>query len=251
MIKTGNRGGAVFAVGDLHLPGGDDKPMDVFGPQWDRHFEKICQDWRERVQGEDLVLIPGDVSWAMQLQKAVPDLEAIGALPGYKVLIRGNHDYWWSGITQVRAALPEGMWALQNDAAVFPEWTVCGSRGWTLPAEETPLAPEDEKIYRRELQRMEMSLQAGKRMGDGRPILAMTHYPPLNDKGEESGFTRLFEEYGVSVALYGHLHGSGIRLAYQGERNGVYYQLASCDALHFSLWQMPFSLLEKLVKSNH
>lgn len=229
----------VFAVGDLHLPGGDDKPMDVFGTHWERHFEKIAEDWHQRVSPEDLVLIPGDISWAMQLSGALEDLTAIGELPGKKVLLRGNHDYWWSGITQVRAALPKDMWAIQNDAVVFPEWTICGSRGWTMPTQELPLSPEDEKIYARELQRMEMSLEAGRKLGGDRPMIAMTHYPPLNDRGEDSAFTLLFEKYAVEQVLYGHLHGAGIRLGFCGEKRGICYQLVSCDALGFALWQLP------------
>ena len=96
----------LYAIGDLHLPGGQEKPMDIFGDHWEDHFSRISQDWRTRVKADDTVLIPGDISWAMQLAAARPDLEAIGALPGRKVILRGNHDYWWSGITQVREALP-------------------------------------------------------------------------------------------------------------------------------------------------
>ena len=107
----------LFAIGDLHLSGGDDKPMDVFGPQWDRHFLRISEAWRATVQEEDTVLIPGDISWAMQLKDARPDLEAIGELPGRKILCKGNHDYWWNSATQVRSILPKGMTALQHDAA--------------------------------------------------------------------------------------------------------------------------------------
>ena len=129
--------------------------MDIFGDHWEDHFGRISEDWRARVTPEDTVLIPGDISWAMQLAAAKPDLDAIGALPGRKVLIRGNHDYWWSGITQVRCNLPKGMYALQNDALDLGFCVVCGSRGWSFPTPETPLSPEDDKIYRRELLRVE------------------------------------------------------------------------------------------------
>ena len=110
---------SIFAIGDLHLPGGDDKSMAVFGPQWENHWEKIAADWQERVHQQDIVLIPGDISWAMHLEDALPDLQMIGAMPGRKVILRGNHDYWWGAITRVRESLPDGMFALQNDAVVL------------------------------------------------------------------------------------------------------------------------------------
>ena len=150
----------LFAIGDLHLPGGDDKPMDVFDPGWNGHFFRISEDWRERVSPEDTVLIPGDISWALQLGNALPDLQAIGELPGRKILLKGNHDYWWTSLSRVRAALPEGMQVLQYDAIDLGDIVICGSRGWNQPTEDTPLEKEDEKIYLRELQRLELSLQA-------------------------------------------------------------------------------------------
>ena len=129
----------LFAIGDLHLPGGDDKPMEVFGDHWEGHFARISQDWCDRVTDADTVLIPGDTSWAMQLQAAIPDLQAIGALPGRKILIKGNHDYWWGGIGQVRKVLPVGMLAIQHDTVDLGTCIVCGTRGWAYPTEETPL----------------------------------------------------------------------------------------------------------------
>lgn len=225
----------LFAIGDLHLPGGQEKPMDIFGDHWEDHFGRISEDWRARVTPEDTVLIPGDISWAMQLAAAKPDLDAIGALPGRKVLIRGNHDYWWSGITQVRCNLPKGMYALQNDALDLGFCVVCGSRGWSFPTPETPLSPEDDKIYRRELLRVEMSLQQGKRLQGDRPLVLMLHYPPLTDQVRDTCFTALAEKYGVTLTVYGHLHGAGIRVAYCGEHHGVRYELTSCDSLGFRL----------------
>lgn len=156
----------VYAIGDLHLPGGDDKPMAVFGAHWEGHWEKICQDWRARVTTQDVVLIPGDISWAMQLEHALDDLHAIAALPGRKILLRGNHDYWWSSLTRVREALPEGMYALQNDAMTLEGITFCGSRGWTCPQSAGDI--ENERLYARELLRLRMSLEcARKRSPDG------------------------------------------------------------------------------------
>lgn len=223
----------LFAIGDLHLPGGFDKPMSVFDPQWDRHFLHIAETWRETVTENDAVLIPGDISWAMQLGQALPDLEAIGALPGRKVLIRGNHDYWWSSITRIREALPTGMSALQNDAADLGCAVVCGTRGWIIPTEETPLSPEDRKIYMRETQRLELALDAAGRIAGGRPVIVMLHYPPLYRTERSSAFTALCEERGVHTVVYGHLHGPGIKAGFCGEQNGVDYRLVSCDSIGF------------------
>ena len=225
----------LFAIGDLHLPGGDDKPMDVFGDHWEGHFDRISQDWHARVTDEDVVLIPGDISWAMQLKAAVPDLQAIGALPGRKILIKGNHDYWWGGIGLVRKALPEGMQAIQHDTVDLGECVVCGTRGWTYPNQETPLSQEDERIFNREMIRLELALQSAVKLAEGRPIVVMLHYPPLYQQDRNTPFTQLLEKYPVHTVVYGHLHGAGIRAGFNGTWNGVRYQLASCDSLGFAL----------------
>ena len=225
----------LFAIGDLHLPGGDDKPMDVFGEHWEGHFERISQDWRERVRPEDVVLIPGDISWAMQLEHAVPDLRAIGELPGRKIICKGNHDYWWSSLTQLKAALPEGMEALQHSAIDVGCAVVCGTRGWIIPTQETPLTPEDQKLYERELMRMEMALGAADKLRAERPVVVMMHYPPLYAMERDTAFTRLFERFGICAVVYGHLHGAGIRSGWNGEHMGVKYRLVSCDSLDFRL----------------
>ena len=225
----------LYAIADLHLPGGDDKPMHVFGEQWAGHFERISEDWRARVTDEDAVLIPGDISWAMQLAHAEPDLRAIGELPGRKVICKGNHDYWWSSLTQVRRALPAGMQALQHTAADLGAAVVCGTRGWVIPTQDAPLSPEDEKLMRRELLRLEAALQAAEKLRAGRPLVVMTHYPPLYLTERDTDFTRLMERFGVDVAVYGHLHGAGIRAGFTGEHRGVRYQLVSCDSLGFRL----------------
>ena len=152
---------AIFAISDLHLPGGDVKPMDVFGDHWAGHFEKISADWREKVGPDDVVLLPGDLSWAMGLKEAQADLDAIGALPGKKVILRGNHDYWWSAIGRVRDALPEGMYAVQNDCVELCGRVICGTRGWNLPGEQS--TADDIKVYKRELLRLEMTLKEARR----------------------------------------------------------------------------------------
>ena len=228
----------LFAIGDLHLPGGQEKPMDVFGGHWEGHFARIAADWRSRVGDEDVVLIPGDTSWAMQLEDAVPDLNTIGALPGRKLLIRGNHDYWWEGVGKVRRAMPGGMMAIQHDAVDLGEAVVTGTRGWVWPTAEAPLTPEDERVFNRELIRLELALASAAKIAGERPILLMLHYPPLYQTDRDTPFTRLIEKYPVHTVVYGHLHGAGIRAGFSGLWNGVRYRLVSCDSLDFSLAEL-------------
>ena len=213
------------------------KPMDVFGPHWENHFERIAADWRARVQPEDIVLIPGDISWAMQLEHALDDLRRIAALPGRKLILRGNHDYWWSSLTQLRACLPEGMHAVQNDAFDAGNVVFCGTRGWTIPPASGAASAQDEKLYRREAMRLEMSLQAARRLAGERPVFAMMHYPPLLPEHAREGtaFTRLLTQYGAVRCVYGHLHGPSVQRGYGGVHQGVRYDLVSCDALGFAL----------------
>lgn len=226
----------LFAISDLHLPGGKDKYMDIFGAQWEGHFDKIKVDWVSRVEDDDIVLIPGDISWAMTLEGAVEDLLSIGELPGYKVLLRGNHDYWWSSISKLRSVLPEKMYAIQNDAILIRNYAICGSRGWAITEGET--AEADKKIYDRELIRMEMSLNRANVINDGRKIIAMMHFPPLDNSCEDTLFTSLFEKHGVSYVVYGHLHDRGTLSAFCGVKSEINYQLVSCDYLGFKLFEL-------------
>ena len=228
---------AIFAISDLHLPGGDVKPMDVFGDHWAGHFEKISADWREKVCPDDVVLLPGDLSWAMGLKEAQADLDAIGALPGKKVILRGNHDYWWSAIGRVRDALPEGMYAVQNDCVTLNGRVICGTRGWTIPTDQT--TPEDVKIYKRELLRLEMTLKDARHKAPDAPLLCMMHYPPLTETLRDTEFVDLLEQYGVRDLAYGHLHGASLKGAFRGEYRGIRFHQVSCDGLDFKLYRMP------------
>lgn len=230
----------VYAISDLHLPGGEAKPMNVFGAHWDNHFERIQSDWLARVRPDDVVLIPGDISWAMRLSDAKQDLETIGMLPGQKVLLRGNHDYWWSSIGRVRTALPRGVFALQNDALQFGNLVVCGSRGWLCPG-TSPLQAEDIRIYSRELIRLQLSLEcARQKIGkqSGLWLVAMLHFPPFADRTQETEVTKLLTQYNVHDAVYGHLHGTSLPNAFTGEKDGVRYHLVSCDKLDFMLYPL-------------
>ena len=225
---------AVFAISDLHLPA-QVKPMDVFGPHWKNHFERIRADWLARVSEGDVVLLPGDLSWAMRLEDAAEDLNSIAALPGIKILLRGNHDYWWSAIGRVRRALGENMFALQNDSLLIDGRLYAGARGWTLPATDAP-DDEDARIYQRERLRLEMSLKHARARDAQAPLTALMHYPPLTD--EQPGFSDILEAYGVSDCVYGHLHGSGLYGAVRGQRGSVRYHQVSCDGLDFHLYPL-------------
>ena len=224
---------SVYAIGDLHLPGHTQKPMDVFGSHWDRHFETISENWRRMIAPEDVVLIPGDISWAMQLGEALDDLHAIAELPGTKLLLRGNHDYWWSSLNKLRSALPEGMHVIQNDALMIDGHVFCGTRGWNFPTAAQSLGEQDEKVYQRELLRLKMSLDQAMKLG-GDDLTVMLHFPPLFADGIGTGVTEVLENYPVNQVVYGHLHGAGIKIAFEGEKEGIQYRLVSCDALNFS-----------------
>lgn len=224
---------AVFAIADLHLPARQ-KPMDVFGAHWKDHFQRISADWTARVKPGDVVLLPGDLSWAMRLEEAAEDLDSIARLPGTKLLLRGNHDYWWSSIGRVRRALGEGMIAIQNDSVMIDGRLYAGSRGWTLPGADA--TDDDRRIYERERLRLEMSLKHARGRDANAPLTAMLHFPPLTD--DEPGFSDILEAYGVCDCVYGHLHGAAIHGAVRGLRRGVCYHQVSCDGLDFKLYSL-------------
>jgi len=222
---------AVWAISDLHLPARQ-KPMDIFGPHWLNHFDRIREDWLEKVAAEDIVLLPGDLSWAMHLEEALEDIDRIGELPGRKLLLRGNHDYWWSSIGRVRRALPEGCFALQNDSMLLDGVLFAGSRGWQIPSDPDGDC-DDARIYRRERQRLEMSLKNARSQSEDAPLVAMMHYPPRSDSAE--GFADILKSFRVERVVYGHLHGAGLAGAIRGEVEGIIYHQVSCDGLDFKL----------------
>jgi len=222
---------AFFALADLHLGFGVAKPMDIFGEQWEGHAAKIAANWGRTVGPNDVVLVPGDISWALKPAQAAVDLGFVAVLPGRKILGRGNHDYWWQSIGKVRAALPEGMSAIQNDCLVVDGVAICGARGWNIPG-ACLVGEDDPKRYERERGRLEMSLAAAP---PGLPIIAMLHFPPALTCSDHPGYTDILERFGVSLCVYGHLHGKkdhavGIR----GERHGVRYVLCAADAVDFT-----------------
>jgi predicted phosphohydrolase len=206
--------------------------MDIFGPQWGNHAERIFTACRRLVTDQDLVIFAGDISWAMRLEEALPDLEDIAALPGRKLLLKGNHDYWWQSRSKIERAVDSSIALLHCDSFVFGKVAIAGGRGWTIPGDEYA-TPEDEKIYRRELERLRLSFEslAGKRYDH---LVAALHYPPMTSRHEPSEVTELIERYGAEVCIYGHLHGDGISAGFTGVRNGVRYQLLSADSVNFA-----------------
>ena len=229
----------VFAISDPHLSFDETKPMNIFGSVWDNHWDDITADWEKKVADEDIVLIAGDISWAMHLEDAKRDLETIGRLKGIKVLIRGNHDYWWSSYKKIKEILPENTYCLQNNALKFGKYVICGTRGWSVP--ELGVTPEenDLKLYEREKLRLEMSLKEAKKLQeDGDVLIGMMHFPPFNSRYLSSYYTDLFKEYGADAVVYGHLHGNASRTVLTYEKQGIKYYLTSCDKLGNELQQI-------------
>lgn len=221
----------VFAISDLHLSINNPKPMNIFGPTWENYVDDIFADWDKKVTDDDMVIVAGDISWAMNLEDAVCDLELIGKNKGKKMIVRGNHDYWWSTISKVRGVLPPNFYALQNDAIKIEDKVFCGSRAWSVPEKGEP-TPEDKKILDREVIRLRMSFEKAKALAtNGEKIIAILHYPPFNSKREDSDFTRLIEEFGITTVVYGHLHGNQCKSDLIVNKNGVTYYLTSCDKL--------------------
>ena len=221
----------VFSISDLHLDINNTKPMDIFGPVWHSYLDKIINSWNSLVTDEDVVILAGDYSWAMKLEEVVPDFEFLRNLKGTKILIRGNHDYWWSSVSRVREKLPPNTYALQNDAIKIGDYVFCGNRGWIIPEGKYD-TQENRRLYDRELIRLELSLKSAKKLQENNEkIIFITHYPPFNNKVEPSAFTRMLEEYGVYKVVFGHLHGYVNPKMLRNNINGIEYYLTSCDAV--------------------
>ena len=241
----------IWAIGDLHLSFGiANKSMDVFGPAWESHAKKIEENWRSLIDPADLVLIPGDISWAMRIEDAIPDLQWIHDLPGTKVMIKGNHDYWWGSLKKVNEILPPSLHIVQNNSFVYKGIAIGGARLWDTPEynfgrfvdfrenpksrekkEEPTQEDQTEKLFERELQRLELSLSTLPANADMR--IAMTHYPPIGADLAPSRASHILEKHKIDVTVFGHLHNLKPNSEMFGEKNGVRYLLTSCDYLHF------------------
>lgn len=224
---------SLYAIGDLHFSTAVNKPMNIFGDNWDNHEEKIINSWKNQVKDDDIVLVVGDTSWGINMNEAEQDLDIIHKLPGKKIFVKGNHDYWWTTVTKLNK-LYENMSFLQNNFYSYKDYAICGTRGWICP-NDFKFTQEDEKIYKREAHRLKLSLDAAKKAGL-KKIIVITHYPPTNDKLESSLFTDIYEEYCVEKVIYGHLHGKeSFKMGLEGIRNEVEYKLVSCDYTNFNI----------------
>lgn len=221
---------ALYAISDLHLAFGVDKPMDIFGDKWVKHEEKIKENWMSLINDEDIVLIAGDVSWAINEKESSGDLNWIESLPGKKIISKGNHDYWWGSITKLNSMF-ENTKFIQNNFYNYKDYAICGTRGWICPGADK-FSEKDEKIYARELIRLRLSLNEAKNAGYNK-FIVMIHYPPTNDKFQESGFLEIFKEFEVEKVIYGHLHGPGLSKVFEGIHNDVEYIMTSADYLNF------------------
>lgn len=219
----------LYVIGDLHLSFTSDKPMDVFGQLWHEHYKKIEENWRSLVKEEDTVIVVGDISWATTLDEAQKDLDWIDALPGKKILLRGNHDFWWSTLKKMRARVST-IDFLQNNAFEREGYAIVGTRGWSVPSEHSGDSQE-RKVFDRECTRLKLSLD---KASHGLPILAFMHFPPFDDEGKPSMFNDIMASYGVKAVYFGHVH-SKYETITQGQVDAVNYQLVSADYTDFKL----------------
>lgn len=223
----------VFAISDLHLSINNPKPMDIFGGAWANYVEDIMNAWDRLVSDGDIVLIAGDISWAMDLSGVLPDLDFISKLKGKKIILKGNHDYWWQSLSALKKELPYNMYAIQNDSIRIGDYLFCGSRGWTIPSAENDV--DNKKLYDRELIRLKLSLdQMQKQRKDTDRVAVMTHYPPFDYSNNPSAVTKLIAEYSPDAVVYGHLHGKNCRMKKLAVVDGIPYYLTSCDQINNS-----------------
>ena len=221
---------ALYVLGDTHLSLGASKPMDVF-PGWNGYVERLERNWRKLIKPEDTIVLAGDISWAMRLNDTRRDFAFLQELPGQKLIMKGNHDDWWTTANKMNAYLQaEGfdtLHILHNNSYSVEGYALCGTRGWFF--EEDRSGTHDEKVFRRELCRLEASLKAA---GDWEKYCFL-HYPPRYRGYECREILDLLKQYGVSRCYYGHLHGDSHKLAREGEFEGVEFHLVSADYLDF------------------
>ena len=230
---------SIYTIGDLHLSFSQNKPMNIFGDNWNGHADKIRKNWMEKVNKEDFVVLPGDFSWAMYLKDTYKDFEYLEKLPGNKILLKGNHDYWWSGLSKMNEYLKENNFNninfLYNNSYLVEDTIIAGTRGWNLTDSE-----DNEKLLNRECIRLKLSLEDGiNKFGINKEIIVFMHYPPISKAGISNGYTKkyisIMKEYGVKKCYYGHLHGTSHSEAIEGNVDGIEFYLVSSDYLDFDL----------------
>lgn len=235
---------SIYVIGDLHLPFGENKPMDVFGEKWQGYTEKLREDWLNKVKPEDTIFLAGDFSWATYLEDTYEDFSYLNSLPGKKILLKGNHDYWWTTLTSMKRYLQENKIEnvdfLFNNSYEIENKIFVGTRGWTLLDSEN-----SKKMINREASRLELSIKSAiEQYGDDKEIIAIMHYPPIsnssmkNEYTYNSSFLDIMKKYNIKKCYYGHLHGSSHKDAIEGKIEGVNFKLISADYLEFKLYKI-------------
>ena len=231
---------SIYAIADLHLSFNNPKPMDIFGYNWENHTEKIKENWINTVNEEDTVLIPGDFSWETYIEDTYKDFVYLNSLPGKKILLKGNHDYWWTTLTNIRNYLKENNFntidILFNNSYEIENYLIAGTRGWDYSK------ISDRKIIEREINRLELSLKHAKCINPKKEIIVCMHYPPISrnyiNNEFEQKIINLLKQYNVKKCIYGHLHGTSHALAINDEKEGIKFQLVSADYLNFKLLKL-------------
>lgn len=221
---------SIYVIGDLHLAKAVEKPMDIFGG-WDRYMERIEENWKNNVKEDDTIVLAGDISWAMDMKQSIPDFQFIHELPGSKIILKGNHDYWWGSLTAMYRELEkhniDSIQFLHNNSYIVDGVALCGSRGWMFETGED----HNEKIINREALRIEASLKDAPK--DAEKILFL-HYPPIYGEQELTEYISIMQEYDVKECYYGHIHGKGHAFAFEGERHGITFKMISADYIDFN-----------------
>lgn len=230
---------SIYVIADLHLSFAQNKPMNIFGDNWTNHEEKIKQNWLEKVKPDDTVILPGDFSWATYLEDTKLDFEYLNNLPGKKILLKGNHDYWWTTLTSMRKFISDNNFEnidfLYNNSYLVEDKIIVGTRGWVLQDTE-----ESRKMINRENERLKLSLKnAIENFGEDKEIIVFMHYPPLSSKNLLNNlhleFYKTMKQYDVKRCYYGHLHGNSHMDAIEGEIGGIDFNLVSADYLDFKV----------------
>lgn len=221
----------IYGIGDLHLDYSKQKSMDIFGENWMNHEQKIFDNWNKIIKDEDLVLLPGDISWALKLDEAYNDLIRVDNLPGHKIITKGNHDFWWQGPKKLRELNFKTITFLQNNSFLYNKVGIGGTRGW-MSKDWEDFTPKDEKIFARELNRLNMSLSDIDKSAE--TIIAMLHYPPFNTDFTPNEFVDLMSSHGVDICIYGHLHAEGHRYVVEDEIKGIKFYCLSSDFIDFN-----------------
>lgn len=225
---------ALYTIADLHLSFGVEKPMDIFGGKWNGYQKKIEKNWNHLITDDDTVVIGGDISWGINLNESLKDFQFIDNLPGKKIILKGNHDLWWCTMKKMKDFFEENdiktIDFLFNNYFSYENIAICGTRGWTY--EEDFKEANDEKIFKRELLRLEYSLNQAK-IENFETIYCFLHYPPIYYNFKCDEIIELMKKYNVKKCIYGHLHSDSLKMAITGEIDDINYILASADFIDF------------------